>query len=261
MTGDGSHVFLETATRDGVERAFLVFYWRGAIDCSTADAVGKYVDGLLRMAEQQEDEGLDAVFVWNTPGGEFAALEAILEDYKALRRRGVRLWTVADGEAMSAGLHLVVSGHKGRRFALRGSVLDSHAGGIDKPHNVLESRRQYFEEGMTRRIRATDGSAPRRRELLRALAHALALRHANIAARAAVEAVDGWQVETLQAASTALSAINAGKMVADRAIEEKTAEQLFRDGLVDGLEPPDWLAEVVSSARGSAGHNGLEGRR
>lgn len=248
MDDPASHVFL--VPRPGGEHLQHVFYWRGDIDRSTEEAANRYADNLLAFQQDMGEDTLDAIFVWNTGGGEILASEAIKAAYKRLGDAHIQVWTVVDNQALSAGSHLVAGGPQGRRFAMPHARLGIHSidGRAYFRSIVRRDRDRMVEHTEHAGYRVDD----RRRDFILAMvAH---LNSNNRKITRAVLGINKWQSECYAAYSTALK--NPLRFELMTLEDEMTYldrhAAAVEYGLIDREQVPRWLHDVVRAARKEA---------
>lgn len=233
-----------------------VFYWQGDIGEETADAVERYARGLLQLKGRGQSVG--AVFVWNTLGGSSRACCEVLESYEKLRAGGVDVWTVAEGEALSAGAHLVAAGDKGRRFVFGGGVLGVHSTVIRNREGWIAREVDVLERGLITRAEENGYFIDARRAgVVGALAQGMG--------RRAAEQELGWRVEISNAvqlagfagyvnSESALKAV--GAMMGSEDMTYLVPDAALALGLIDGSQPPPWLRNALLSVLRQAHEKG-----
>lgn len=227
-----------------------MFYWHGEIDRVTEDAAVGYAESLLNIQQEVGEAPLDAVFVWRTKGGDMQACEGIQSTYGRLEGAGIRVWTVADGEALSAGSHLVAAGTPGCRFAMAHARLGIHSLGADAHFRARALWR--VDELAGRAIVAGHDIDGRRANLIHRMAGKLT--HADPDTIESLAEANRMQAENYAVASTALVAAERFSGMTGR--KEMTYlsphEAVHVYGLLDGARIPRWLNNLVLRARESA---------
>lgn len=248
MDDPASHVFL--VPKPGGEHLQHVFYWHGDIDHTTEEAANRYADNLLAFQQDMGEDTLDAIFVWNTRGGEIQASEGIKAAYKRLGDAHIRVWTVVDNQALSAGSHLVAGGPQGRRFAMPHARLGIHSidGRAYFRSIVRRDRDRMVEHAEHAGYRVDD----RRRDFIHVRVARLDSKDESIAEE--VANINKWQSECYAAYSTALK--NPLRFELMTLEDEMTYldrhAAAVEYGLIDREQVPRWLHEVVRAARNEA---------
>jgi len=225
-----------------------VFYWHGAIDHITETAVHRYADGLLTL-QPDMDETANAVFVWNTPGGRLSSAESIKESYARLEQSRIRVWTVADNEALSAGAHLVAGGVHGRRFAMPHALLGIHS--IDRAHYYASRISDDIQAMTVRAQTAGHRLDARRQDFIRGLVIHLVHRSGSISEY--LRSINASQARMFAEYSTVLkNPASFEPMTSHHAMTYLDRPAAVEHGLIDREQIPRWLYNVVRGARREA---------
>ncbi len=226
-----------------------VFYWHGEIDRVTEDAATSYVASLLQIQETLGEAPMDAVFVWHTKGGDMDARQNIQDAYGLLKEQGIKVWTVADEEALSAGSHLVAAGTPGCRFAMADARLGIHSL-VAESH--FQARALWRTEELAGRALAAGHSIDRRRA---AFIQTVAGRFTSMDPNTIGSLVRAniHHAQDYASYSTALAPAAAFElMTMEKEMTYLTAREATGLGLLDGEQPPQWLQTLVQRAREEA---------
>lgn len=161
----------------------------------------------------------------------------------------IRVWTVADNEALSAGSHTVAGGPQGRRFAMPHARLGIHS--IDGRTYFRAIVRRDSDRMVERTEHAGYRVDDRRREFIYAMVARLSRNNECIADE--VENINKKQAQLYADYSTALK----NPMVFEVMTLEDRMTYLDRQaaaelGLIDREQVPRWLHDVVRAARKEA---------